>query len=332
MRTGNLVLVDAWNVIRWQSFNFPTDVILWGQRLDVATRLTSFTTSNSSSFYSFEVEHNKIALYLNSGELKYSYWEFKPSKSRNITFIKLSSKGLEIFNAKFKKIAQIPSQRLEPLRFLALGNRTGNLGLYYYSPNKGKFEASFQALNKTCDLPLACKSYGICTFSNTCSCIRLFTTENEIKSDCGEETSGRFCSSRSQVKMLELQGVSSVLRNVPNKVNVSKEVCINMCFNDCKCVAALYSSDKSGTNLQECYLYELVRGVKQVNKGSELSYFIKVPKSTGKGHGKSGSAKKWVLILVGVIDGLILLLFLGGLGYYVIRKRRMNLSRTENNT
>ncbi|XP_022722786.1 G-type lectin S-receptor-like serine/threonine-protein kinase SD2-5 [Durio zibethinus] len=329
LKTGNLVLVDVLNQIKWQSFNFPTDVMLWGQRLDVATRLTSFPR-NSTSFYTFEIQHNKIALYLNSGKLKYSYWEFKPPKNRNITFVELGSKGLEFFNDKHKKIAQIASWRIQPLRFLALGNKTGNIGLYFYSPNTQKFEASFQALNSTCDLPLACKPYGICTFSNACSCIRLITKENDMNSDCNEGTSRQLCGG-SQVEMLELNGVSSVLRDAPKRVNVSKTACASLCLDDCKCVAALYSSGKEATNFQECSLYRLAAGIKQVERGTGLSYMVKVPKGTRDNHNKP-SVKKWVLIVVGVVDGLIIILFLAGLAYHLIQKRRKNLSGTDNNT
>ncbi|XWS22110.1 hypothetical protein CRYUN_Cryun29cG0006500 [Craigia yunnanensis] len=328
LRSGNLVLVDVLNQIKWQSFNFPTDVMLWGQRLDVATRLTSFPR-NSTSFYTFEIQRNKIALYLNSGKLKYFYWEFKPSKNRNITFIELGSKGLELFNDKHKKIAQIASWRIQPLRFLALGNKTGNLGLYFYSPNTEKFEVSFQALNSTCDLPLACKPYGICTFSDACSCIRLLTKENDLSSDCNEGSSGQFCGG-AQVEMLELNGVSSVLRDAPKRVNVSRTACASLCLDDCKCVAALYSSGEGATNFQECSLYRLVAGIKQVERGIGLSYMVKVPNGIRVNHSKP-SVKKWVLIVVGVVDGLIIILVLGGLAYYLIRKRK-NLSGTDSPT
>lgn len=333
LRTGNLVLVDALNGIKWQSFNFPTDAMLWGQRLNVATRLTSFLATNiATSFYSLEIHYDKIGLYLNSGKWKYSYWEFTPSKNRNITYIQVGSKGLEVYNERNKKIAQISSQRLEPLRFLALGNRTGSFGLYYYSPKKGKFEASFQALNNTCDLPLACKPFGICTFSNVCSCIRFLTEEHEMNSsDCGENISKGFCG-RGEVEMLELQGISSVLRNEVKNINVSKQVCASLCIDDCECVAALYSSGSSGMKLGECLLYGLVRGVKQVSKGTATSYFIKVPKGTGGSHGKNSKVRKWVLDLVGVVDGMILFLVLGGIVYYVIRKRRKNLLTTNNDS
>ncbi|XP_034693279.1 G-type lectin S-receptor-like serine/threonine-protein kinase SD2-5 [Vitis riparia] len=328
-RTGNLVLVDALNRIKWQSFNFPTDVMLWGQKFDLGTSLTSFA-SNSDSFYSFEIQPNKIALYLNSGSRKHSYWEFKPSKNRNITFVELGTKGLELFNNKHKKIAQILSQRLEPLRFMSLGNGTGNLGLYYYSSDKGKFETSFQALNTTCDLPLACEPYGICTFSNACSCIRFVKkTEERMRSSCDEGHPRGFCGR--EVEMLELEGVSTVLRNDPKQVNVSREECSSLCMDDCKCVAALYSSGKGGADVRECFLYGLVRGVKQVDRGSGFNYMVKVPKGSGGGHGRTKNVRKWVLVMVGVVDGLIILLVLGGLGYYIIRKRRKNLA-TDNTT
>lgn len=314
LRTGNLVLVDALNRIKWQSFNFPTDAMLWGQRLDVATKLTSFP-SYSSTFYTFEIQHNKVALYLNSGDNKYSYWEFKPSKDRNITYVELRSRGLILFSEQYKKIAQITSPRAQPLRFLALGNETGNLELYFYSSEKGKFEASFQALNRTCDLPLACKPYGICTFSNSCSC---------ISSGCGEGVSGGFCGERQTEKiMLELSGVSSVLIGA-KRANVSKGECASFCLDDCECAAALYSSE-----LEECSFYKMVVGVKQVERGNGLSYLVKVPKGS-HGNGSKNNVKKWVVILVVVVDGLILVLVVGGLAYYFIRKRKSS-SPTNNN-
>ncbi|PON94395.1 lectin domain containing protein [Trema orientale] len=329
LRTGNLVLVDTLNHIKWQSFNFPTDVMLWGQRLNVATRLTSFP-SNSTSYYSLEIKNNKIALYLNSGKSNYSYWEFKPSKNRNITFIELGSYGLELFNDENKKIAQIRSQVLQPLRFLALGNKTGNLGLYFYSPSKAQFEASFQALNTTCDLPLACKPYGICTFSNACSCIRLLTKDDGVASDCDEGFPRGFCGGRNEVEILELQDVRSVLKDDPIGVNVSKEECLKLCLDDCKCAAASFSS--ASKESQACSLYRLVGGLKQVDRGSGMRYMIKVPKgSTHIDHGRS-NVKKWVLILVGVVDGLIILLVLGGLGYYLIRKRMRSLLHNGHDT
>ncbi|XP_044474261.1 G-type lectin S-receptor-like serine/threonine-protein kinase SD2-5 [Mangifera indica] len=325
LKTGNLVLLDALNLIKWQSFNFPTDVILWGQSLNLATRLTSFPT-NSTEFYTFEIQYDKIALYLHSGKWNYSYWEFKPSKNRNITYIVLGSKGLEVYNDKAKKIAQIfSSQQLDPLRFLALGNKTGNFGLYYFSEDDYNFKAAFQAINDTCDLPLACKPCDICTFSNTCSSIHLLTQKHKKNSGCGEGAPGEVLCGRDKVEMLEFHGVTSVLKDAPRRVNVSKDLCANLCIDDCECVAALYSSDT-----KECKIYGVVIGVKQFEGGNGLSYMVKVQKGIHTSHGKS-NLKKWVMILVGVVDGLIILLVFGGLAYYLIQKRRKKLLATGNN-
>ncbi|KAE8658385.1 transcription factor bHLH61-like [Hibiscus syriacus] len=323
LKTGNLVLVDGLNQIKWQSFNFPTNVILWGQRLDVSTRLTSFPR-NSSSSYTFEIQHNKIALYLNSGKFKYSYWEFKPPKNQNVSFVELGSKGLVLFDDERYQIAQIPSRRSirsPSLRLLALGNETGNLGLYFYSPKTKQFEASFQAINSTCDLPLACKPYGICT-SHAWSCIQLTTKEKDMDS-----SSTRFCNG-ARVEMLELNGVNTILKDAPKRVIVSKTACANLCLDDCKCVAALYSSDNRSENFRECSLYELVAGIKQVESGTGVSYMIKVPKGTRYDH----SVRTWVLIVVGVVDGLVIILILGGISYYLIQKRRKLLGTNNNNT
>ncbi|KAJ8426044.1 hypothetical protein Cgig2_017621 [Carnegiea gigantea] len=63
--SGNLVLVDTPGSIKWQTFNFAKNVLLEEQRLSVATHLTSFPTNNSTSFFSFEIRHDKVALYSN---------------------------------------------------------------------------------------------------------------------------------------------------------------------------------------------------------------------------------------------------------------------------
>ncbi|KAK2660946.1 hypothetical protein Ddye_007479 [Dipteronia dyeriana] len=163
------------------------DVMLWGQRLNVASCLTSFP-SHSIAIYTFEIQCDRIGLFLRSGNWNYSYWEFNPSKNRNISFVALATNAVEIFNDKGKKIAQ------------------------------ENFQASFQAINATCDLPLVCKHIAICTSSNACSSI----------------------------------------------------------------------------------------GVLKVEKENRLSYLVKVPKKTQKNHEKS-NVKKWVLILVAVVNGLYVL-------------------------
>ncbi|KAL4557791.1 hypothetical protein LXL04_035981 [Taraxacum kok-saghyz] len=296
--TGNLVLVDKFDMIKWQSFHFPTNVMLWGQTLDVGTKLTSLPT-NSNSFYSFEIHREKLALYLNSENFKYSYWEFIPTKSQKISFIRLASDGLQLINDDNHKIAQIPSKRLQLLRFLAVENTTGNLGLYYYSTTTTKFETSFQALRNKCDQPNICKDNDICALSKECSSLEI------------EGFSSNFCGGR-RVDMREIRGATSILKDENKKmVNMTRETCAGSCMDDCTCVGALFTSGNS-----ECYLYGEVRGVKEVDDhDEEVSFMVKVLK-------KGSGLKRWALILIVVSDGLVLFVCLGGLSFYMLRRRR----------
>uniref|UniRef100_A0A7N0T6M8 Bulb-type lectin domain-containing protein n=1 Tax=Kalanchoe fedtschenkoi TaxID=63787 RepID=A0A7N0T6M8_KALFE len=323
--SGNLVLLDAKRNIKWQSFNFPTNVMLRGQRLNVATRLTAPFSSNSSSIYSFEIQSSKLALYLNSNKSKYSYWEFKPPRSKNISFIQLGNQGLEIFDQNFKQFDQIWSSgvRDRDMRYLSVSNRTGNLGLYYYSPGSGKFEASIEALNETCELPSACKPYQVCTLSSSCSCIGLLA-HGAAKSDCSyddEASDGAFCNLK-RYEMFELVGVESIFRYEPNKVNLSKDECGSLCMSDCRCKAVFY-------NVGECFLYETGRGIRQAEARKGVSYLIKLKKGASRRNGSFWGLKKWALVLIGVVDGLVLVIVFGGFGYYVIRKRRKNLAGSD---
>ncbi|XP_075498939.1 PAN domain-containing protein At5g03700 [Primulina tabacum] len=315
LRTGNLVLVDDGNFIKWQTFNFPTDIMLWGQRLSSQTRLTSFPT-NSTQFYSFEIQYNKIALYINFDEWKYSYWELRPPGEQNITHLQLTSNGLVIFGGR-QKIGRITSTSPEPPRFLALGGSTGNLGIYYYSSEKGKFEASFQAINSTCDLPLTCKPYSICTSSGSCSDINIQESLDDL---CG----------RSGTEMMELQGVASVLNGGVYQANVTKEECSNLCLDDCTCSATQYAIADDDSRTGQCSLYRMARGIKKIEDRRRVIYMVKVGAGTRDGHGKNSRLKKWMVILIVVVDGFILFVVLGGLGYCVLRKRR-KASRQANN-
>ncbi|CAH2064372.1 unnamed protein product [Thlaspi arvense] len=312
--TGNLVLLDAMRLIKWQSFNFPTDVMLSGQRLDVATQLTSFP-KDSTLFYSFEVLRDKIALFLNLNKLKkYSYWEYKPKENRTVNFVRLGSKGLDVFDDNSHRIGRIE----QPLiRFLAIGNKTGNLGLYSYKPEKGKFEASFQAVSKTCDLPVACKPYGICTFSESCSCIKI-ASDGDCNSN--EEEEGLSMKRLCDHEMVELEGVTTVLRNGTEARNVSRERCQELCKKDCECRAASYTVSGG-----RCVMYGVVMGVKEIERVSGMSYMVKIPKGVRLSDEKP-NVRKWVVGLVGGIDAFVILLLLSGFGFYYIRKRRKSSS------
>ncbi|KAL8152964.1 hypothetical protein V2J09_010724 [Rumex salicifolius] len=334
LETGNMVLVDSGESIKWQTFNFPTDVLLVGQRLSVATHLTSYPAISSSSwFYSLEIQHDKLGLYLNSGinsntnrdnnSDKYSYWEFQPSKGRNITFVELTSHALLLFDDALTTFAQIPALTTVAggLRFMALDNSTGNLGLYYYNPVQDEFKPSFEALNAACDLPLACSAsnYTVCTRSGSCSCInhqRLQIKEANLNSDCdggGDDFLSALDCGDGREEMVELEGVLTVLVSSMRTDDISKDECSELCLMGCKCKAALYGRQ----GRRECELYNVVSGVKETSGGEE-AFMLKLRK---RGNTKAG-LRKWVLVVIVASDGILLLAMAAGLAYFFLWKRR----------
>lgn len=54
----------------------------------------------------------------------------------------------------------------------------------------------------------------------------------------------------------------------------------NSCSDKYTCAVALHSSNETDVRCQECFLYETVGELKQVEKSSKLVYMVKVPKGT----------------------------------------------------
>ena len=69
-RTGNLVLVDSRNRTRWQSLDHPTDKLVRGEQRRLPLHFVVPTTKvvSPSAFYSFELDGDKIAAYVNLGK------------------------------------------------------------------------------------------------------------------------------------------------------------------------------------------------------------------------------------------------------------------------
>ncbi|KAG6433715.1 hypothetical protein SASPL_105330 [Salvia splendens] len=195
--------------------------------------------------------------------------------------------------------------------------------MYHYSEETGKFEASYQALNFTCDLPLACKSYDICLLSGSCSCIRLVGDVCNEAGACGAGES----------EMVEIKDVVNVLTSESYKDRIGKRECSRFCNEDCACVAAQYVEDEGEDevgSLGRCFLYGIARGIRKVDRENErAAYIVKVGRGLKDSHGQNFGLKKWVIIVVVVVDVFIILIILGGVGYYFLWKKKRNLAARE---
>ncbi|PKA51862.1 G-type lectin S-receptor-like serine/threonine-protein kinase SD2-5 [Apostasia shenzhenica] len=320
-RTGNLILADTMNRTRWQSFDYPTNIMLWRQQLRPPANLTSFPAVSPSVSYSMEIQRSKLVAYLIWGSYKYSYWEFNPSFGRRITIARLGSKGLKLLDNRLKKIGQIEAMNLETVRFMKLGI-SGSLEMYYYSATEVGFKLSYRVPSEFCNLPLSCPPCEICSSSdNTCKKLSWMT--------CNQNG---FCQDlNSRMEMLEMVGIDAVLRteSPAQATNISRKGCLNSCLEDCSCAAVMYyEGDGDGRN-SECCKYGMVIGAREGGRGNGSSYWVKIQRERGSNQ----ALKEKFLILGGIVDGVAICLILGGLVYYVIwriRNTRNNFANCNN--
>ncbi|VAH81310.1 unnamed protein product [Triticum turgidum subsp. durum] len=322
-KTGNLRLLDDKKHTVWQSFDKPTDKLLPGQWLRVPSYFTVSPAKISSPFYSVELDTDKIGAYIYFGEQKYSYWELAPNSNQAMAFAGMDESGLTMYDQRRRPVAKIsPAVNKGPVRFLALGD-DGSLGLYAYDSRHGNFTPSYEAL-AFCDLPLACGVLGVCSLSGSC---RDFAARGVRPAQGGTLCNATATSSDALHDMVEVRGVTTVLRADSPLTNVPVQQCVDLCLRDCSCAAALHVKDDAVAGSGVCSHYELTAGAREViggEDGQRHSYWVKVLKGSKSNcredeedYDARNEALNKILIIFGVVDVIGLLLF-GGLCVYFI--------------
>ncbi|CAO2197122.1 unnamed protein product [Urochloa humidicola] len=323
-KTGNLVLVDAQNRMRWQSLDDPTDKFLRGQQRSLpAYFITSTTDVTSSPFYSLELDGDKVAAYIHVGDTSYSYWELTPSAVANRTMAsaRLDGSGLKMLDAEGIVAAQVSP----PLSFLALGG-DGNLEMFYYDARRRRFRVSYKAFG-LCELPLSCGVGEVCSAAGEC---KGFAAYADTPGCAGDGSGGEEC-------MVHLRSVTTVLRTAPPPpplAGVTLRQCVARCARNISCSAALYvkvDDDDHGV----CEHYTLAAGAREVtDNGSRRlhSYWVKLPASGGGGgdddvdgggdHGSTGLLGK-ILMVCGAVDVVCAVVFTVLVVLYFRQLRRL---------
>jgi hypothetical protein len=309
---GNLVLIDEENQIAWQCFAHPTNTILWGQQLKASLSLIVFPT-NSSVYYSFETFRGKILAYINWRHNKYSYWQLEPQGNRTIAYMRLGTKGLKIFNKDSHKIAQILSDGTKLVRLFTI-ETDGNLEFYHYSMNLRRFKPSYKLLS-LCDLPLACGLYGICSSQSTCRYLQPRSITEKINDIFEMGIYNGSCEVfGSEVGMVQLKGVETILRSQFFTFNTSEESCVTSCKENCSCDSVVYYDQE-----RRCFQFGLVAGVREVYGENGQSFWVKMPKK--KKDGESNDMVKKFVTIGGIVDLIAILIIITAVLYYCSRIR-----------
>ncbi|CAA0839523.1 G-type lectin S-receptor-like serine/threonine-protein kinase [Striga hermonthica] len=340
LESGNLVLLDHANDTVWQSFDFPADVLVPGQKLPVGINLTSSAGDGdlSEGNYRFAVEYNDAVLTWN--EMR--YWELSMDGSafRDTDFaaghLEMNSTGLFLMGENGVEVvikviigsstsgnsSYFQIVRLDPdgvLRILSFGGDESNTQL-------------FSGPNNRCQVPFICGRLGVCTGNGgSCQCAPAFHTDpNTNTGDCvpsdaslallpSGSCNGSFSSSSSSgvpIKYLNLTSDLDYFANyftdfVTHNTNLS--ACQSLCSGNCSCRGVFYSPGSRSCYLIRNYFGSLLTKSSPTDRvGYVKTEVVGITHGYSTNHRKSGSSilpavllPSFGVVLVALIAALI---------------------------
>ncbi|KAF3444213.1 hypothetical protein FNV43_RR13903 [Rhamnella rubrinervis] len=262
LETGNLVLADEKNASLWQSFDYPVDTLVVGQRLSVGKALSSATGG-----YRLMVTNSDAVLQWNG----MTYWKLsmdtKAYKDSNaeVAFMAVNGTGLYLFAG--DELTVVIQVSLAQLGFRIAKIDTD--GRFIISSFIGEsWTIEFSAPVEHCQLPLICGRLGLCTrraMSGTCLCPRGFRNGGHLNGECipADKSVSLPSDCNSSVGLTELNSSVSYLKlddgmdyfanalTEPVKRGVSLSVCKGLCSENCSCLG-IFHGNSSGS----CYFLQ----------------------------------------------------------------------------
>ncbi|GAB2252122.1 hypothetical protein Droror1_Dr00004969 [Drosera rotundifolia] len=327
---GNLVLLDHNNVSLWESFDYPTDTIVIGQRLPVGTWLNSSVSNDDLSIgnYSFSVSTSNAVSEWNG----LTYWKLSMSlnafKNSNylVEYMAMNSSGLYLFANNGSAVVYEVSLPTSDFRFAKL-DASGQFIVASYDCRRRK--PDFVGPDDKCEIPFICGSIGLCTdtapASPTCSCPLGF--QSDSTNGCVPSNSslslavacnGNDTSSFVETQRITYMGLGSgngyfgetSLDSLRYGLNFSS--CQDLCSASCSCLGIFY-----GNSTGYCLMIFNQIGSLMSSAGSGKLGYVKAVASistTSNGSG-SGNSKRELFLIVGLVvfpfASLLLLAVLG---------------------
>ncbi|XWS37226.1 hypothetical protein CRYUN_Cryun19dG0025200 [Craigia yunnanensis] len=263
---GNLMLFDKTNNMVWQSFDYPTDSLVLGQRLVPGQNLrASVSPSNlSEGLYAVAIINGDFTAYMDAYPSQIYYRSYSMEEITYIEFQTGMFGGLPGTNS---------------TNFIQLGS-DGHLMAYEWIESKWEGIDLFEM--SRCNYPLVCGQYGVCV-EEECSCPEVVTQSQTTyfkpidyrRPDLGcSAISPISCELSLHQSLLELQSTSYYSFVFTSNVNyTSIEDCKEACLKNCSC-KALVKIDSY------CYFLTEVLSVNMNGSSDDLLYntsvFIKV--------------------------------------------------------
>ncbi|XP_044465532.1 G-type lectin S-receptor-like serine/threonine-protein kinase SD2-5 [Mangifera indica] len=337
--TGNLVLFDKNNSTIWQSFDYPTDSLVPGQKLMIGQKLTASVslTNWSEGLHSFSLTDKGLFSFVVSDprqvyyERRYSVYLNKTSyvRFRNGSLSLFQQYSSEIKNETVDVVFSIPEA--SSAQYMRLGP-DGHLKVYEWQNEWNQVADPLTGYFGECNYPMVCGKYGICS-NGFCGCptsngqTNYFKQESDIQPMAGCVPSTPLsCESTQHHSSIELRDITyftfaSDLGN-RDRENIDSETCKQACLTNCSCKAAffLYNDNFSAG---DCYLLSEIFSMMKNDKGKthyNSTAFLKIQtilSSSPGGSGKKTREKPKILGISLGSAGVFVLIVICGIFFWL---------------
>nr|XP_023887567.1 G-type lectin S-receptor-like serine/threonine-protein kinase LECRK1 [Quercus suber] len=252
--TGNFVLYNSSSMIIWQSFDFPTDTILPGQRLLANKNLVSSISETNHASGKFQLimqgDGNLVQYPTSNPKPENAYWNSETSTAGEKVSLNLDGNGrLYLLNTtglivkRFHGIGRLSNKTVYRLTI----GFDGILRLYSHSLNQGDdWVSEWSPTSNRCDPIGLCGPNSYCTLLDqepVCTCPPGFGFIDQEQKILGCKrnfsTDGCISQNRDTFALRELERIAWE-DNAYSNITSSKADCREDCLMDCNCDVVLF--------------------------------------------------------------------------------------------
>ncbi|XP_027064461.1 G-type lectin S-receptor-like serine/threonine-protein kinase SD2-5 isoform X1 [Coffea arabica] len=321
--TGNLVLFGKNNETIWQSFDHPTDSLLWGQKLVPGQKLrASVSESNmSEGLFSLSVTPDGLLAYMESNPPQ-RYYTSRFHEGRSFAFNKGRFYRWDIpYNSSAQILKFAPEGHLKVHQLDSDGMHWKEVA-DLLSPEAGD-----------CGYPMVCGKYGVCKHGQ-CGCPDAANYQSNFFRQIDSRHPNLGCSALTPIScdyakdqsFLELKNAyyfafeSSLYGH-----GTGLDECKNSCLNNCSCKAALFAYDGNGTSEGGCLLlnevFSIINNENHAVSVHNTTLFVKVSNVKN-----SRQSKATLLLTLGAFSASLCVV---GCCLFLFRKRLKELKEIE---
>ncbi|KAI7748180.1 hypothetical protein M8C21_010539 [Ambrosia artemisiifolia] len=340
---GNFVLHNDHMGIVWQSFDFPTDSLLQGQRLSTGSELVSSISKTNYSSGRFrikmQVDGNVVMYPINTDDAAINaYWSSGTFNLKN--YLYLNNTGLLLINGSDSQVIQHFYTTPYPAIYWVTLCDDGVFRLYSYNHTNPTPSVVWKKPDQPCDVKNFCGFNSYCTLNdNQPYCVCLPGSEyidlDHKYSGCQRNFTKATCISGKEnmthYKMATKEQVVWDDHPYYQYPTDNIEECSNSCLKDCDCHAALWKKDNFADYCEK-YNYPL-RYVRRVydddDKASTVGFFkVGLYGQANESFNASSDKNTWVLIFVITIGfSIYSCISLTLSGFFIFKTRLLKYTR-----